>query len=315
MSGRGFTALIAEPGMGKTTLLFDCLAKTGNSTRTVFLFQPQLTPRDLLCNLLDDLGIDHEASDVGQMQRELNEYLMHEIRAGKQFVVVIDEAQNLDQNVLEILRMLSNFETPRDKLIHLVLSGQPALAETLASPPLVQLRQRISIIASLQPLNLEETRLYIDHRLRVAGHTSHKSLFTKGATEAIFRHSHGIPRNINNLCFNAMSLGFTRKMKAIDVDVIWEVVRDLDLSSLVRLPSEMPLPDTPKAKKSNRPAKTSVSNTVRARRFSGWGLRAVPAMGLTAAMAATLILHYQRPRPDHRHLFGCDYLHLFIWPK
>src|SRR5271154_481639 len=112
---RGFTALIAGPGMGKTTILFDFLSRVRNSARTVFLFQPQSTPRDLLRSLLEDLGIHDEADDIWRMQRKLNECLIREARAGKRIIVVIDEAQGLDEAVLEVVRMLSNFETPQRK--------------------------------------------------------------------------------------------------------------------------------------------------------------------------------------------------------
>jgi type II secretory pathway predicted ATPase ExeA len=129
--------------MGKTTLLFDFLSKIKDFTRTVFLFQPQSDARDLMRCLLADIGIDDDGTDFVRMHRKLNEFLLTEAQRGRRLVVVLDEAQNLDNNVLEAVRMLSNYETPREKLIHLVLAGQPQLADKLASPELIQLRQRM----------------------------------------------------------------------------------------------------------------------------------------------------------------------------
>jgi type II secretory pathway predicted ATPase ExeA len=229
-SGRGFTAMIAQPGMGKTTLLFDFLQKVRNHAKTVFLFQPQADPRDLLRSLLSDIGIEDEGSDFVRMHRKLNEVLLAESRLGRRLVVVLDEAQNLSDEVLEAVRMLSNFETPREKLMHLVLAGQPHLAEKLASPQLIQLRQRISIIARLEPFTAAETDQYIEHRLRVAGYDFKIPLFTPQAVQTIARYSRGIPRNINNVCFNSMSLGFVAKQRTIDDGMVREVIHDLDLN-------------------------------------------------------------------------------------
>ena len=233
-AGRGFVALIAQPGMGKTTLLFKLLQQLETSARTVFIFQTQCSPRDFLRNLLVDLGVNDSDGDLVRIQSELNKVLLRESHAGKRFVLVIDEAQNLDPSVLELVRMLSNFETPRQKLMNIVLAGQPQLAETLNSPDLVQLRQRVSIIARLNAFTDEETRLYIDHRLRVAGYDCQHPLFTERALAMIASFSEGIPRNINNICFNALSLGRALKQRTIDSDVVREVLDDLDLGSLHR---------------------------------------------------------------------------------
>ena len=164
------------------------------------------------------------------MHRKLNEVLLSESRLGRRLVVVLDEAQYLSDDVLEAVRMLSNFETPREKLMHLVLAGQPSLAEKLASPQLIQLSQRISIIARLQPFTTQETEQYIEHRLRVAGYDFSRPMFTPQALETIAKYSRGIPRNINNVCFNSMSLGFVAKQRTIDDGMVREVIGDLDLN-------------------------------------------------------------------------------------
>jgi general secretion pathway protein A len=249
--GRGFVALIASPGMGKTTLLRQVLHRLPNSPKTVFLFQTICSPLDLLQALLTELGVREPRGNLTEMQSRLNELLVEYARLGKRLVVAIDEAQNLDDSVLEMVRLLSNFETPREKLIHIILSGQPQLAERIESPALVQLRQRISIIARLEPFSPEETAVYIDHRMRNAGYYSEVPLFTSEALALIAQFSKGIPRNINNLCFNSLSLGYVLKRKTVDGDIIREVVADLDLhrfprdSSLVRQPNERALPQIP----------------------------------------------------------------------
>jgi general secretion pathway protein A len=243
-AGCGFVAVIAKPGLGKTTLLFHAMNQLREKARTVFLFQTVCTPMDLLRALLTGLGVQETRGSLIEMQLKLKEILTEQFRLGKRVVVVIDEAQNLDDSVLELVRMLSNFETSREKLIQIVLSGQPQLAEKIAAPELVQLRQRVSIFACLKPFSAEDTQLYIDHRLRTAGYEFEAPLFTTGALAMIAQYSEGIPRNINNLCFNSLSLGCALKRKTIDSDVVREVVADLDLdrwrkkSSLPARPEE-----------------------------------------------------------------------------
>jgi general secretion pathway protein A len=236
-SDRGFAALIAPPGMGKTTLLNHLLGLLMPSAQTAFLFQTLCGPEDFLRFLLADLGIENKG-DLACMHANLNTYLAEQSKAGRKVVVVIDEAQNLDDRVLELVRMLSNFESPSKKLIHFVLAGQPQMAQKLASESLVQLRQRISIVAKLSPLQTAETREYIDHRLRAAGAASGEPIFSKAAYEMIAEHAGGIPRNINNLCFNSMSLARALKRSRVEALMVQEAIDDLDLRPLaVREPS------------------------------------------------------------------------------
>jgi TonB family protein len=227
-AGRGFLALIAEPGMGKTTLLFHLLELLRSSARTAFLFQTQCDSRELLRYLLADLEIDTRGKDLAWMHERLKEVLIGEARAGKQFVVFIDEAQNLSDSALETVRLLSNFETPRSKLMQIVLAGQPQLADKLERPELRQLCQRISILSRLSPLTREETSLYIDHRLQTAGHKA-GHLFTPAALVLIAAWSQGIPRKINNLCFSALTLGYALGRKEIDCLLIQEAANDLEV--------------------------------------------------------------------------------------
>jgi general secretion pathway protein A len=231
-SERGFLALIAPPGMGKTTLLFHLLEKFRTSARTAFLFQTQCTSREFMRFLLAELGYETGDHDFVRMHEEFNQHLLREARAGNRFIVVVDEAQNLDPSVLETIRLLSDFETPQAKLLQIVLAGQPELADKLASRHLAQLRQRISLVSSLKPLSEEETRNYVQHRLRVAGYVG-GSLFTPQAMAETAEFTQGIPRNINNLCFNAMSLACALRQKTIDTTVVREVISDLDISQHV----------------------------------------------------------------------------------
>ena len=146
-TGRGFLSLVAEPGMGKTTLLFQLLQRWKGYAHTAFLFQTQCNSRELLRYLLDDLGLKGDGEDIVRMHSELNDFLFREAKAGRRVVVFIDEAQNLSDAVLETVRLLSDFEAPDKKLLQIILAGQPELSERLLRPGLAQLRQRIAIQA------------------------------------------------------------------------------------------------------------------------------------------------------------------------
>jgi general secretion pathway protein A len=238
-ANRGFLGLIAKPGMGKTTILFHLLEKFRSSARTAFLFQTQCTSREFMRFLLAELGYESDGNDFVRMHEEFNRRLLQEARAGNRFIVVIDEAQNLEPSVLETVRLLSDFETPRAKLMHIILAGQPELADKLASPGLAQLRQRVSIVHGLEPLSSGEIKNYIEHRLRIAGYEG-EPLFTPGVYEDIARFTEGIPRNINNFCFNALSLACALQKKLVDFDVVKEVIADLDISKLTTdLPADL----------------------------------------------------------------------------
>ena len=231
---RGFMALIAEPGMGKTTLLNKLIEELRDSARTVFLFQTQCASREFFGYLLSELGVENVVgTDLVSMYNKLNEILFQEMLEGRRFVLIVDEAQNLDDSVLETIRLLSNFETTHAKLLEIVLAGQPQLAAKLSRPSLSQLRQRIAVLTNLEPLSTAETARYIEHRLRVAGHSG-ELFFAPGAVALITERSQGIPRSINNICFNALMLGYSRGRKTIDSDIVQEVVAKSDLESLVR---------------------------------------------------------------------------------
>lgn len=228
---RGFLTLIAEPGMGKTSLLFQYLEGLRDKARTVFLFQTDGDSTELMRYLLADLGLDGKGMDLPEMRAVLGRILMREMQAGRRFVLVVDEAQNLSEKALESIRLLSNFETPWMKLMHIVLAGQPQLAERLAQPSLAQFRQRVSFAIRIEPFSRDEVSLYIEHRLWVAGYKG-PSLFTAGARGLIAERSEGIPRKINNMCFCAMSYAWALKRKIVDRETMIDVLADLGLGPL-----------------------------------------------------------------------------------
>jgi type II secretory pathway predicted ATPase ExeA len=228
---RGFMSLVAYPGMGKTTLLFQLLQRLRRaSARTVFLFQTCCNTHDLLRYLLLDLGFD-PAGDVPSMHYQLNDALLQEARAGRPLILVIDEAQNLNESVLESVRLLSDFETSQGKLLQIILSGQPQLVNTLTKPNMLQFTQRLSVTAFLEPLNVQDVERYIQHRLGVAGYRG-KGLFTPDALQFVAHESRGIPRNINNICFGALSTAFALGKKRIDFEIVREVAADQNFRSL-----------------------------------------------------------------------------------
>jgi len=289
-SNRGFLALIAKPGMGKTSLLCHYLAYLRDKARTAFVFRTDCDSREFIRHLLLDLGIDAAGMDLPAMHEALNRLLTEEMHAGRRFVLVIDEAQNLDEKVLESVRLLSNFETPCMKLMQIVLAGQPQLADRLASPSMAQLRQRVSMVIRIDPFTPEEVNSYIDHRLKVAG-CEKPMMFTAGARKLIAEHSEGIPRNINNLCFNAMSLGCALNRKTIDRDIVTDVIADLDLEPLREKPIVV---QTPKAVPTKVAGPAFSSGQRKTSLFGSWGPR------LAVAAAVLLSLSWAVIRAEHR---------------
>jgi type II secretory pathway predicted ATPase ExeA len=259
-SNRGFVALVAPPGMGKTTLLFRFLETVRESARSVFLFDTQCTPRELVRYILTDLGVT-PGQDAVEMHEQLKSVLAEEARAGRGLVIVVDEAQNLSERALETIRLLTNFETSRTKLMQIVLAGQPELATKLAAPSLEQLRQRISTICHLDPLPDADAIAYIDHRLKLAGYSG-PPLFTPDALHLILRAGKGIPRIINTLCFNALTLCLATKQKQVNAAMIAEAIGDMELDRKPEVQLSKPavtsvfaprfVPETPRRKATDR---------------------------------------------------------------
>jgi type II secretory pathway predicted ATPase ExeA len=232
---RGFLALIAEPGMGKTTLLYQLMEQLRDTSRTVLLSQTQCNCHEFIEYILHDLGVDIAGMGLVAMHGKLNEILFEELLAGKRFVLIVDEAQNLDDTVLETVRMLSNFETQNTKLLQIILAGQPQLAAKLAHPQLSQLRQRVAVLGRLEPLTAEETGLYIEHRLKVAGHCD-GPIFDPASICQIARRSQGIPRNINNLCYHSLFLSYTRRHLTVTAGIVHEAGALLEMESFTPKP-------------------------------------------------------------------------------
>jgi N-acetylmuramoyl-L-alanine amidase/type II secretory pathway predicted ATPase ExeA len=227
-SGRGFLALIAEPGMGKTTLLYQMLEGMRDKARAAYLFQTQCTSREFFEYLLSELGVDANGMGLVAMHNKLNEMLFAEMLAGRRFVLIIDEAQNLDDGVLETIRLLSNFETSNTKLLQIVLAGQPQLAEKLNHPRLAQLLQRLTVVQHLEALTPEESAGYVRHRLKVGGN-SEDEIFDRNALAAIAALSGGVPRIINRICYNSLLEAHAQGARMVTPEIVAQANRQHDL--------------------------------------------------------------------------------------
>jgi N-acetylmuramoyl-L-alanine amidase/type II secretory pathway predicted ATPase ExeA len=239
LDARGFLALIAPPGMGKTTLLYQVLDGLRGTARAAFLFQTQCNSREFFQYLLSELGVDATGMGLVAMHNKLNEMLFAEMLAGRRFVLIVDEAQNLDDSVLETIRLLSNFETSHTKLLQIVLAGQPQLGEKLGQKQLSQLLQRIAVMQRLEALSPEETAGYIRHRLKVAGRSG-EDIFEPGALALVAERSGGVPRSINNLCFHALLEGYAAGCRTVSADIVENADRKLRV-----VPDGRPAPSPP----------------------------------------------------------------------
>jgi general secretion pathway protein A len=229
---RGFIVLTGEVGTGKTTLIQTLLNQLAEGTQTALIFSAITSPLDLLryvCEefkLVEPMGDSRDAHDYIFV---LNEFLLDKYRARENAALIIDEAQNLSAEVLESIRLLSNFETTKDKLLQILLVGQPELTERLNSPELRQLKQRVTLRHHLRPLSLSECHEYIVNRVKQAGST--ERIFLPKAVEAVHRYSGGIPRLINVICDNALVNTYALDRMEVDPLVIQEVAGDLFLTS------------------------------------------------------------------------------------
>jgi type II secretory pathway predicted ATPase ExeA len=226
---RGFILLTGEVGTGKTTLLNKLLSWLQQQrVATSFVFNPGLDPSQFFDYMLADFGLNCESQLKGQMLLRLNKWLLERYHVGGTAVLIVDEAQNLSAEVLEEIRLLTNLETSKEKLLQIVLSGQPELETKLNRPELRQLRQRITLRCKTEPLTLEETHQYVSSRLRIAG-ADGRPVFTPEAIETVYAYSRGIPRVINLLCEHGLIIAFTEEKRPVLAEAIQEVAREFQL--------------------------------------------------------------------------------------
>jgi len=217
-AGGGFILLTGEVGTGKTTINRCLLEQLPSDTDVAIILNPALNAMELLASVCDELGVayDHQQHTLKTLTDELHRFLLHNHNRGRKTVLLIDEAQHLDFDVLEQIRLLTNLETNNEKLLQIILIGQPELAQMLARPELRQLNQRITARYNLEPLNLDETGAYIRHRLQVAGMSPERVLFPAPVVRGIHKVTRGIPRLINVLCDRMLLGTYGRKKSRTD---------------------------------------------------------------------------------------------------
>ena len=229
-SRKGFVLLTGEVGTGKTTLINKLMEWLRlQQVATAFIFNSRMDVAQFMDFMMADFGIPCEGQSKSQILQRLYNWLLDRYRAGETAVLIVDEAQNLSDEVLEEIRMLTNLETFTEKLLQIVLVGQPELEQRLKQPQLRQLRQRLTLRAKTHAFNLDETKSYINQRLRIAG-ANGDAIFSEDATAGIFRYSLGVPRVINLLCEHCLVSAFVDQQKVVKAEVVDSVARDFDLS-------------------------------------------------------------------------------------
>lgn len=225
-SRRGFMQITGEVGAGKTTLCRTLLRKLEGRVHSSLVFNPKLSEFELIQAIVEDFGVEPKSKRKKGYLDALNAFLLEESEKGFNSIVILDEAHLLSPKSLENIRLLSNLETPTQKLLQIILVGQPELRGVLNKPNLVQLRQRITLRYHLPALELEEVGHYLAHRLSVAG--ADHSFFTEEAVEEVYKRSGGVPRLINVLADRAMIAGFTQNEKLIGPSMIEAAYADIE---------------------------------------------------------------------------------------
>jgi len=228
-SRKGFVLLTGEVGTGKTTLLNKLMEWLRvQQVATAFIFNSQMNVPQFLEYMMADFGIPCESKSKSQILLKLYSWLLDRYRAGETAVLIVDEAQNLSDEVLEEIRLMTNLETFTEKLLQIVVVGQPELEQKLKQPNLRQLRQRLTLRAKTHPLTAEETEAYVAQRLRIAGSNGQR-VFDPEAIVAIHRYSAGIPRVVNLICEHCLVSAFVDQQKVVMSSVVDAVARDFDL--------------------------------------------------------------------------------------
>jgi general secretion pathway protein A len=232
-SRKGFVLLTGEVGTGKTTLINKLLEWLRlQQVATAFIFNSRMNVPQFMDYMMADFGIPCDSKSKSQILQRLYNWLLDRYRAGETAVLIVDEAQNLSDEVLEEIRMLTNLETFTEKLLQIVLVGQPELETKLKQPQLRQLRQRLTLRAKTHPLTLEETKAYVLQRLRIAG-SDGRQIFDGDALSSIHKYSSGIPRVVNLLCEHCLVSAFVDQKPTIGEPIVDAVARDFDLSDSV----------------------------------------------------------------------------------
>lgn len=233
---KGFITLTGEVGTGKTTLvnrLLDWLRQ--RRTRTAFLFNSRMNTSHLFDFILSEFDIPCETRTKSQQLMKLNHWLLERYRSGETAVLIVDEAQNLSYPVLEEIRLLTNLETSTEKLLQIVLSGQPELEQKLKLPQLRQLKQRITLRCKTEPLSKEQTHAYIAERLRIAG-SDGEEIFTPEAMDAVHLYSLGIPRVVNLLCEHSLINTYVEQERLVTPKTVEDIAREFQLDEIEPIP-------------------------------------------------------------------------------
>jgi general secretion pathway protein A len=234
---RGFVVLTGEVGTGKTLILRSLLGLLQRrDVAFALIFNPTLSPLEFMRYIALDFGLAVTGKAKDELIHVLNGFLLQRHQKGLTTILVVDEAHHLSPEILEEIRLLTNLETSQQKLLQIVLAGQPELDQKLDSHELRQLKQRIALRCNLDALTSNETREYIDRRLQIAGAPATSEIFSSSAVQAVFRHARGIPRLVNTICDNALLAGYAKQALPITAEIIDGVARDLRIGVVVAEP-------------------------------------------------------------------------------